>query len=150
MARIIEKFRYMGIIGVVSLLLAAVTAFGWGMVKTYNAIVVMVASSGKDPYIAILLIELVDSFLLATALFVFAVSMYELFISKLALPDWMLAHNLYELKDKLGGVIVLVMVVKYLENLVTWKDPNDSLLYAIAVALISATLIALGYFGKRE
>jgi uncharacterized membrane protein YqhA len=47
--------------------------------------------------------------------------MYELFINKLALPDWMLAHNLHELKSKLGGVIVLVMVVKFLSTWLSGK-----------------------------
>jgi uncharacterized membrane protein YqhA len=150
MTKLIEKTRYLGIIGVVSLLLASVAAFGWGVVKTINALVVIITSMGKDPYIAISLIELVDSFLIATVLYVFAVSMYELFINDLALPDWMLAHNLPELKDKLGGVIILVMVVKFLEHLVEWEDPQGSLLFAIAVAVISAALIALSYFGKKE
>jgi uncharacterized membrane protein YqhA len=101
MVKLLEKTRYLGIVGVVSLLLASMAAFGWGVVKTFNAIIVIVTSYGKDPYIAISLIELVDSFLIATALYIFAVSIYELFINKLALPDWMLAHNLHELKSKL-------------------------------------------------
>jgi len=88
--------------------------------------------------------------LIATALYVFSVSMYELFIDKLNLPNWMLAYDLLELKEKLGGVIVLVMVVKFLEYLVEWKDPNSSLFFAISVAVVSASLIALGYFGRKE
>lgn len=150
MGKLIEKTRYLGYIGVISLLFAALAAFGWGVVKTINAISIIISSSGKDPYITVLLIELVDSFLIATALYVFSVSMYELFIDKLALPDWMLAHNLHELKDKLGGVIILVMAVKFLEHLVEWKDPNASLLFAISVAVVSASLIALGFFGRKE
>jgi len=145
-----EKTRYLGYIGVFSLLFAALAALGWGVVKTVNAISVIITSYGKDPYIAILLIEVVDSFLIATALYVFSVSMYELYIDKLNLPNWMLAHNLLELKDKLGGVIVLVMAVKFLEHLAEWKDPNASLFFAISVAVVSAALIALGYFGRKD
>jgi len=150
MGKLMEKTRYLGYIGVFSLLFAALAALGWGVVKTVNAISVIITSYGKDPYIAVLLIEVVDSFLIATALYVFSVSMYELFIDKLNLPNWMLAHNLLELKDKLGGVIVLVMAVKFLEHLVEWKDPNASLFFALSVAVVSASLIALGYFGKKE
>lgn len=150
MGKLMEKTRFLGYIGVFALLFSALAAFGWGVVKTINAISVIITSYGKDPYIAVLLIELVDSFLIATALYVFSVSMYELFIDKLALPNWMLAHDLHELKDKLGGVIVLVMVVKFLEHLVEWKDPNASLFFAISVAVVSASLIALGYFGRKE
>ena len=150
MGRLLEKTRYLGIVGIVSLLLASVAAFGWGAVKTVNVIIVIATSYGQDPDIADSLIELVDNFLIATALFVFGVSMYELFINKLALPDWMLAQNLHELKDKLGGVIILVMAVKFLEHLVEWKDPYDSLLFAIAVAVVSAALIALSHFGGKD
>lgn len=150
MGKLMEKTRYLGYIGVFSLLFAALAAMGWGVVKTINAISIIITSYGKDPYIAVLLIEVVDSFLIATALYVFSVSMYELFIDKLNLPNWMLAHDLLELKEKLGGVIVLVMVVKFLEHLVEWKDPNASLFFAISVAVVSASLIALGYFGRKE
>jgi uncharacterized membrane protein YqhA len=96
------------------------------------------------------LIELVDSFLIATALFVFAVSMYEMFIEDIALPEWMVAKNLPQLKDKLGGVIILVMVVTFLEHLVEWQAPYDSLLFALAVGIVSAALIALSRFGGKE
>jgi uncharacterized membrane protein YqhA len=150
MGRFLEKTRYVSIVGVVSLLLASVAAFGWGGVKTVDTIIVIITSYGKDPFIAVSLIEIIDSLLIATALFVFAVSMYELFIDKLALPNWMLAHDLYELKNKLGGVIILVMVVKFLEHLVEWTDPYGSLLFAVAVALVSAVLIALGRFGGKD
>ena len=150
MQGLLEKSRYMSLIGIVSLLFASLIAFGWGAVKTVNTIINIVASYGQDPFIAVALIELVDSFLIATGLFVFAVSMYEMFIAKLALPDWMLANNLPELKEKLGGVIILVMVVKFLEHLVEWNAPYDSLLFAIAVGIVSAALIALSRFGSRE
>jgi uncharacterized membrane protein YqhA len=146
---ILEKARYVSLVGVTSLLLAAIAAFGWGAVKTVKTIVLILTSYGQDPYITVSLIELVDTFLIATALFVFTVSMYELFISKLDLPEWMLAHNLYELKDKLGGVIILVMVVKFLERLVEWEDATESLLFALAVAVVSGAIIAMSYFNKR-
>ena len=150
MQRLLDRARYLSYIGIISLLVASVAAFVWGVAKTVHAIVVIISSLGEDPLIAVSLIELVDSFLIATALFVFAVSMYELFINKLSLPNWMLAHNLHELKEKLGGVIVLVMVVKFLEFIVEEKDPIASLYFAIAVAVVSAALIALGYFGGKD
>lgn len=150
MSKLIEKTRYIGLIGVVSLLLASAAAFLWGVVKTFGAVLLIVTSLGKDPHIVIGLIELVDAFLIATALFVFAVSMYEMFIADLNLPDWMLAHNLHELKAKLGGVIILVMVVKFLEHLIEWNSGNETMFFAIAVAVVSAALIALGHFGGKD
>lgn len=150
MGRLLEKTRYLAFVGIISLLLASVAAFGWGAVKTFYAITLIITSYGKDFYIAVALIELVDSFLIAIALLIFSVSMYELFVGKLSLPDWMLAHNLHELKTKLSSVVVLVMAVKFLEHLVEWKNPNDSLFFAIAISVVSATLIAFSYFGEKN
>ena len=62
-------------------------------------------------------------------------------------PGWMLAHNLQELKAKLSGVIVLVIVVKFVERLVKWENPSDTLFFGLAVAVVSAVLIALTNVG---
>ncbi len=150
MAKLLEKTRYISLFGIVSLLVASFVAFGWGTLKMVTAITIIVTSYGKDPRIAVYLIELVDGFLIATALFVFAASMYELFIDKVDLPDWMLAHNLHELKAKLSGVIILVMAVKFLEHFIEWKEPYDTLLFGAAMAIVSITLIALSHFGGKD
>lgn len=147
---ILEKSRYLALIGVLSLLVAAVAAFGWGTLKTITTVFLVIQSMGKEASITVEFIEIVDAFLIATAILIFAVSLYELFIDKLDLPDWMLAHNLYELKGKLSSMIVLVMGVKFLQKLLEVKDTEDLLRTGIATALMSAVLIAFGYFGKKD
>jgi uncharacterized membrane protein len=46
MGRLLDQSRYLGIIGVVSLLLASVAAFGWGAVKTFKVIILIAPSYG--------------------------------------------------------------------------------------------------------
>jgi uncharacterized membrane protein YqhA len=150
MSKILVSSRYLAIIGVICLLFGALAAFGWGALKTYYTIMVIIKSAGEAPAITIELIELVDAFLIATALLIFPASLYELFIGEVALPEWMLAHNLHELKTKLSSMVVLVMAVKFLEKLVETKDAVDLLYRGIATALISAVLIAFGYFGTKD
>lgn len=147
---ILERSKYFAIIGVAALLLAAAAAFVWGTLKTVDVISLIWSSLGRDKAITVELIEIVDSFLIATALLIFAASLYELFIAKLDLPEWMLAHNLYELKTKLSSMIVLVMGVKFLEKLLDVKDAAGLMQIGIATALMSAVLIAFGYFGKKD
>lgn len=62
----------------------------------------------------------------------------------------MLAHDLYELKAKLSSMIVLVMAVKFLQKLIEVKDAEALLQTGLAVAAVSAVLIAFGYFGKKD
>jgi uncharacterized membrane protein YqhA len=147
---IMEKSRYLALVGVLSLLAAAVAAFIGGMFQSVKTIMMLFNSMSVDSAVTVEFIKTVDGFLVATALLIFTVSLYELFIDKLELPEWMLAHNLYELKAKLSSMIVLVMGVKFLEKLLDTKDAVTLLQTSAAIALMSAVLIAFGYFGKKD
>lgn len=109
MKKLIEKSKNLFLIAVASSLAASAVAFLWGMVKTILVIIDLVLSLGKDPLVAIDLIKLMDIFLIATILFIFAMGMYELFIGNISLPEWLIITNLHDLKVKLGSVIILVM-----------------------------------------
>jgi uncharacterized membrane protein YqhA len=150
MVRFLESSRYIVIIGVVALLGSSLAAFGWGAVKAVSTITVIIQSYGQDKHIAIALVEVVDGVLIASVLLVVAVSLYDIFIAELNVPRGMVAHNMYELKGKLSTMIVLVMALKFLEHLVEWSQPNDTLFYGLAIAVVSAALIALGYLGSQS
>ena len=147
---ILERSRYLALIGVFSLLIASFSAFIWGTIKTVFTALLVIQSLGSDATITVELIEIIDIFLIATAILIFAASLYELFIGKLDMPEWMLAHDLYELKAKLSSMIVLVMTVKFLQKLIEVKDAAELLQRGIATAVVAAVLIAFGYFGKKD
>jgi len=150
MKKLLENIKYISLIGILALLAASIAAFGWGAAKTVKVIAIMVTSYGQNPLVAVSLMQVVDAFLIATILFVFAASMYELFIGDLTLPAWMLAHDLHELKAKLSSVIIVIMAVVFLEHVVEWKDAKAALLFGLAIALVSAALIALSHFGGKD
>lgn len=147
---LLERSRYLALIGIISLLLASFAAFAWGAIKTVSTTLLVFQTLGAGSSIIIELIEIIDIFLISTTVLIFAVSLYELFIGKLDMPEWMLAHDLYELKNKLSSMIVLVMAVKFLQKLIDIKDGGELLQRGTAVALVSAALIAFGYFGKKD
>lgn len=146
---ILEQSKHFAWISIIALLIAALFAFLWGAVKTFDAVVIIVTSLGQDPLITFHLIQLVDVFLIAITLFILSASIHELFIGKLNLPDWMVAHNLDELKTKLSSVIILVMAVKFVQKLVEDKDPQELLLQGAAIAIVSGMLIAFSYFKNK-
>jgi uncharacterized membrane protein YqhA len=150
MNKLLLQSRYIVVIGVLSLLLSSVAAFGWSVVKAITAIYTIFVSYGQNSHIAIDLIEVVDVTLIATVLLISAVSIYDIFVGDIELPPGMVARNIYELKGKLSSVIVLVMAIKFLEHLAEWKDATATLYYGIAIAAVSATLIALSYQGGKE
>ena len=150
MKRLIEKSKNLFLIAVGSSLLASAAGFVWGLIKTLIVIMEFILSYGKDPLGAIALIEVMDIFLLATVLFIFAMGMYELFIESITLPEWLEINNLHDLKVKLSSIIILIMGITFLKHLVEWTDPEGTLFFGIAVAVVSASLIAFGYYGGKD
>jgi uncharacterized membrane protein YqhA len=150
MSRLVEKSRYLAIIGVLGLLVAAVAAFLWGVYTTGDTILMMFSHAGNTAGITVALVEIVDAFLIATTLLIFTASLYELFIADIDVPEWMIAHNLHELKAKLSSMIVLVLGVKFLEKLLEVKDAQELMYTAISIAVVSAVLIAFGHFGGAD
>lgn len=150
MVQVLRRSRFVAVIGVVSLLLSSIVAFMWALVEAINTVALILVSHGQDSHIAIVLVQVIDSVLIASVLLVSAVSLYEIFVDRLDLPSGMVVHNLYELKGKLSSIVVLVMALKFLEHLVEWKEASDTLLYAIAITTVSGTLIALSYLGNKD
>lgn len=150
MAQLLERSRYLILLAVVASLVASAVAFLWGVWKTIQVIVKMIASQGEDLLTAVSLIALMDKFLIAVGLYIFSVGMYELFLGELSLPDWLTVHNLHEIKSRLSSIIILLMAIVFLEHILQWSDPQGTLYFAIAVSVVTAALIAFNYFGERD
>jgi uncharacterized membrane protein YqhA len=146
---ILEKSKYLALIAVISALLASIAAFVWGLTKTVKVIVSIFSTIGTETAYTVSLIELMDTFLIATVLFVFAIGMYELFIGKLAIPEWLVIRNLHDLKVKISSVVIMVMGIIFLKHLVAWQDPQGTLFFGLGVAVVAAALIAFSYIGSK-
>ena len=150
MEKILEKSRYLVLLAVFSSLIASAAAFVWGVYKTGVVLVELITTGGRSAAMTVSLIELMDKFLIAVGLYIFAIGMYELFIKELDMPAWLKVHDLHEIKSRLSSVIILVMAIVFLERLVAWQDPQGTLFFAIGIALMTAALIAFGWFGEKQ
>jgi len=148
--KLLEKSNYLVLIAVFSSLLASVAAFVWGAVKSVKVIIDIIINIGSEANFIVPLIEVMDIFLIATVLFIFSLGMYELFIGKLSLPQWLVIKNLHDLKVKLSSVVIMVMGIHFLKHLVEWQDPQGTLLFGISVTVVSAALIAFSYIGSKS
>jgi uncharacterized membrane protein YqhA len=146
---LLEKSKYLILLAVIPSLLASASAFVWGMIKSARVIISIFTDIGAETSFTVSLIELMDVYLIATVLFIFAVGIYELFVGKLTLPDWLVIHNLHDLKVKLSSVVIMVMGIIFLKHLVEWQDPIGTLFFGLGVAVVSAALIAFSYIGNK-
>ncbi len=147
---LIEKSRYIAYIGVLVLFVCSLTAYVLGIYKTVKTITAIALGEVKDDFALIALFDCLDTVLVATALLVVSVSLYELFIGELKVPDWMLVRNLDELKSKFTFVIVPVIAVKFLQKILQGGSPLDTLYFGAAIALVTAALAAFNYVAEKE
>ena len=93
--------RYLVLIAVISLLLATLAVFVFGLISTVTVIVETFSHGhyGAEGarILSVELIEMIDLFLLGTILFITAVGLQELFVDpglKEVLPEWMSVGSL--------------------------------------------------------
>jgi len=149
MKKLLESSTRLILVVVVTALIAAVAALAWGVYKAGDTVVHLLKDF-NDPLMAVSFIEIMDAFLIAIGLYIFALAVYELFIGDLDLPAWLEMHTLYELKVKLVSVIVLVMGVKFLERFAEGKNAEDTLMIGIAFAVATAALVGFSVVLKSE
>jgi uncharacterized membrane protein YqhA len=86
-------------------------------------------------------IELIDVFLLGTVLYITALGLYELFVDpELPMPRWLKIRDLDELKEKLIGVIIVLLAVTFLGSAVTWRGEARFLEYGAAIGIVIGML----------
>ena len=145
---ILAASRYLVIGAVLGSLAAAFALFAYGIVETIVVIAETIAkaevSSKGGKALALAFIEIVDLFLLGTVLLMIALGFYELFIDPdLKLPEWLQIRTFDDLKNKLVGVVIVVLGVMFLGFVVAWDGSRDLLGIGAAIALVIA---ALTYF----
>ncbi len=99
-------------------------------------------------------ITAVDDFLLAMVLLIFGLGVYELHIDSLecardnpAAGKLLQIESLDDLKDRLGKVILMILIVAFFKNVlhVTFDDPLNILYMGAGIFLVSLAL----YFGHK-
>jgi uncharacterized membrane protein YqhA len=133
----------------VSLLAATVGTFIWGAAQTVTLIGRFIATPA-DTALIVPIVQLMDEFLLGTVLLIFALGLYELFIEKLALPEWLVIDSLKKLKGKLSDVVVLLFAIKFLEKFIDSKNAQDTLLMGIAAFVAMGGLILFNFAAARS
>lgn len=101
------------------------------------------------------IVKAVDGYLIAAILIIFALGLYELFVSRLdpaerseTIPRLLLIRNLDELKERISSLVLLVLVIEFFQRALQleYRTPLDLLYFATGVLLVSGAL----YLGGRK
>lgn len=94
-------------------------------------------------------VEIIDGYLLAAVMLIFALGLYELFISKISLAEdsehqssVLMIENLDDLKSRLAKVVLMILIVKFFEHALEmhFDSPLAMLEFAGGIALIGLAL----------
>jgi uncharacterized membrane protein YqhA len=149
--RIFAASRYLILIAVLGDFLAAVVVMIYGGLLVFNMLVDVLShgsfTTDGAKHLSVECVEIIDLFLLGTVLYIFALGLYDLFIDdQLPLPRWLLIRTLEDLKEKLLGVIIVLLAVTFLGDTVLWNGGTSILALGVAIGLV---LFALGFILHR-
>ncbi len=94
-------------------------------------------------------VEIIDGYLLAAVLLIFALGLYELFISRIdvaegndASQNVLLINSLDDLKNRLAKVVLMILIVKFFEHAIgmAFSSALELLYLAGGIALIGLAL----------
>lgn len=164
--RIFENFlwksRFIVLTAVLSSLVSAFILFFMATIDVFTLVVKSVRYATGNPVgqpdtyevfhneVVSHVIGAVDDYLLATVLLIFALGLYELFISKIDQAEQdtryssriLLIKNLDDLKDRLAKVVLMILIVTFFKNVVhtSFEDPLDILYLGGGILLVALAL----------
>jgi uncharacterized membrane protein YqhA len=144
--------RYVIVIAVLGTFVASLALLVYETIVIAAAIVATAregaVSSKAAKTLAVGLIEAVDVYLIAIALYIISLGLYSLFVDDtLPLPRWLEVHDLEGLKANLVSIVIAVLSVLFLREAVAWEVERDFLQFGAALALMVG---ALTFFLSRK
>jgi len=124
MSRILGGTRYLVVIPVIGLAIAASVFFVFGGIGLIRLLIELSLeairnlsqeSAGTDRGLVIFeVVEFVHLFLVGTVLYITAIGLYQLFINEIKFPNWLKIDSTEELETNLIGVTVVVLAVNFM------------------------------------
>jgi len=159
MERLLWNSRLIVLVGVVASLLIALAALYIGVVDT--VLLFSVVASYGSPNTASLdradirsqtvtyMVKAIDAYLIAAILVIFSVGLYELFVSRIDVPEdaefvprELQVKSLDELKNRILRLILVVLIIEFFQHALqtNYSSALDLLYLALAILMIGGAL----------
>lgn len=135
------RARFLVVIGSLTSLVLGAACFAWALVKTGSFIMLLLGGSPTEDQALVKLFECVDVILIGTVLLIMGLGLWELCIGDLDLPPALTTTSFDGLKAKIATTLVLVLVVRFLETLVSRPASTELLELGGAVTLVGGLLL---------
>lgn len=105
-------------------------------------------NEGHRVKLSVHFISAIDLFMVAVVMFVMGIGLFTLFVDRdqsISYPHWLRIRDLSDLKEKLIAATVVVIVITFLEHIVMWEKPLETLYFGGAIALV---IVSITFFSK--
>lgn len=149
------ELRYLLLVPVLVSFVGSFVMFFMGTYNTYSAVTAIVVRGDFGQTAVILpIIKALDAFLIGIILVIFSFGIYDFFISVLepadhagVRPDWFKFESTGELKNKLIEVVLVILSIKFFEQIVGNTDQLDEPMLYLVIPVGAAILaVSLGFF----
>ena len=150
--------RYLLIIAIIGTLLASISLLIYAGLSVVSITIETFAHDSFTidmiKHVAVNFIEVIELFLLGTVLYIISLGLYELFIdNRLPMPHWLVISSLEDLKERLLGIIIVMLAASFLGFVVAWDGNTNILALGVAVGLVLlalSVLLGVGVYAKAQ
>lgn len=154
--RMLWASRFLVVIAVIASLVSSAILFyvaSADVIRLFGDVASYTGQAGIHITIVAHVAEIIDGYLFAAILIIFALGLYSLFISKLSVAEHsdvsrrlLLITSIDELKERLAKVVFLILIVRYFQFTLEHEpqSPLELLELAVGIALIALALYLTG------
>ena len=151
---LLGRSRYLVFVAVLSVMLTAFSLFLIGAVQAIRALYRSWSDVANGIFSAHGIsmsrdLNIVSTMLEAVVFYLVGVGLYSLFISPLNVAVALGIESLTDLESKILSVIIVIMGSTFLQHFVRWKDPEGTLEFGGALAIVVVSLVSLQWLGHR-
>jgi uncharacterized membrane protein YqhA len=141
LSAVLESSRFLVAIGSLTSLLLGAACFVWALVKGVAFVRLLLRGGRGEDLALVKLFESIDVILIGTVLLMIGLGLWELFIGDLDLPPSLTTDSFDDLKAKIATTLMLVLVVRFLELIVSRPAADELLQFGAAVTLVGGLLL---------
>lgn len=151
MARLIGLSRFIVTLGVLSSIVVSLFLFVAVTIRTGRLIIeeiprIGLGSEEGTKTLVVAAIEQADTVLIAAALLIIGIGLYELFIGQIKnVPHWLEVTTLDDLKEKLISLIVAVLAVNFFIYVAEWDGGGNILALGLGIGAVVLSLASFNF-----
>lgn len=151
--RALGRTRFVVLIAVAAVMLIALSLFILGTVEAVNSIwhawARMFNGKMHAADLTVEFLEIVTVMMKAVVFYLIGVGLFSLFITPLNVTVALGVRTLSDLEEKIVNVIVVILSVTFLQHFIQWQNPEETLYYGAALAVVVVALMLFQHFRQR-